>query len=192
MYLFHQILCNPALKLIGFQSVFWGGGNNTGCFCKLIQCAVTATVSSAFLKFSLWFFLEVRLIYSLVLSLKHKTNMFFQCCSVCIPAHCLLPMTQSLSKVALLPLLDSHPACWEQWVICWAGGRISQSTWLILWHWTQFHPIMEWLTSSSGTSLPCLIYMCIVLCGTFWCSFDAALRSGERGLARVSQVWFVW
>lgn len=149
----------------------FGGGNNTGCFCKLIQGAVTATVSSAFLKFSLWFYLEVRLIYSLIMNLKRKTNIFFQCCSVCIAPHCLVPMIQSLYQtLPCFPSAVPGPR-WDQWVICWAGGRISQGTWLV----SSNHVLADQLFWNI-TTLPHLhVYYasCYILM-----QFDAALRSG--------------
>lgn len=54
------------------------------------------------------------------------------------------------------------------WPFSW--GQHQPNHWLILWQWRLFHPIMWRLTKSSGTSLACLIYILISLCGTFWCS----------------------
>lgn len=84
-----------------------------------------------------------------------------------------------------------------------ARGSISQSQWLILWQWRLFHPVMWWLTKSSGTSLACRIYILILLCGTFWSSVMLALQFGSGILLRMcvwargwgcpvgSSVWFV-
>lgn len=82
------------------------------------------------------------------------------CCTDCCPPSplpCLDPITFKLLRWA-----GDHDRA--------AGGSISQITWLILWQWRLFHPIMWQLTKSSGTSPACLIYILILLCGTFWCS----------------------
>lgn len=84
-----------------------------------------------------------------------------------------------------------------------AGGSISQITWLILWLWRLFHPIMWRLTKSSGTSPACLIYILILLCGTFWYSltlpcglvqescWECACGPEGEGVPSVAQSGFV-
>lgn len=177
--LFHQIFCNPA------QSVF-GGRQQYGLFFlfffKSIQCAITATVSSAFLRFSLWLCLEVRLIYSLVLILKH--DMFFQCCLVCIHPHHLVPMIQSLYQ--MLPCFPSAVPEPTSSLLGSVGDMLG---------WGQNQPehlantvalntvsSNHELARSSGTSQPCLTYMCIMLCGTFWCSLMLLCNLAKRVL----------
>lgn len=112
-------------------------------------------------------------------------DMFFQCCSVCIPPHHLVPMIQSLYQ--MLPCFPSvpHPACWDGWVIRRAGGRLSQSTWLILWHWAQFHSIMSWpaLLEHHYPASPTCVLCFVVHFDAVWCCF-AIWLSGSFKTAR--------
>lgn len=116
----------------------------------------------------------------------------------------------AVSSAALLPLwlawTQSHSSYTEMsrwWLLSW--GQHQPITWLILWLWRLFHPIMWRPTKSSRKSLACLICILILLCGTFWYSlmlpcglvqescWECACGPEGEGVLRpiCSSVWFV-
>lgn len=111
-------------------------------------------------------------------------DMFFQCCLVCIHPHHLVPMIQSLYQ--MLPCFPSAVPEPTSSLLGSVGDMLG---------WGQNQPehlantvALSTVSSNhelarfSGTSQPCLTYMCIMLCGTFWCSLMLLCNLAKRVL----------